>query len=147
VTVMNERGAPTPVAWTKLRAPQSRMGAADAGLMQAVVAASPRHATYATAVDRESAYEILTVKLEEGARKAAEEAAAKEEAKAEKAERAEEAAAAREAKKSAPKKTSPRAPKEDEGIVEQVMGSAVVKDFMRTAAREIARGMFKSGRR
>ena len=29
VTVMNERGAPTPVAWTRLRAPESLMGAAD----------------------------------------------------------------------------------------------------------------------
>ena len=30
VTVMNERGAPTPVAWTRLRAPESLMGMADA---------------------------------------------------------------------------------------------------------------------
>ena len=30
VTVMNERGAPTPVAWTRLRAPESLMGATDA---------------------------------------------------------------------------------------------------------------------
>src|SRR4029079_14954875 len=29
VTVMNERGAPTPVAWTRLRAPESLMGTAD----------------------------------------------------------------------------------------------------------------------
>lgn len=147
VTVMNERGAPTPVAWTKLRAPQSRMGAADPGLMQASVTASPRHATYATEVDRESAYEILTAKLEEGARKAADEAAAKEAAKVEKAERAQEAAEERAAKKTAAKKTSRSRTKQDEGIVDQVVGSAVFKDFMRTAAREIARGMFKSGRR
>ena len=30
VTVMNERGAPTPVAWTRLRAPESLMGPAEA---------------------------------------------------------------------------------------------------------------------
>ena len=35
----------------------------------------------------------------------------------------------------------------DDGIVDQVVGSPVFKDFMRTAAREIARGMFKTGRR
>ncbi len=29
VTVMNERGAPTPVAWTRLRAPESLMGPSD----------------------------------------------------------------------------------------------------------------------
>ncbi len=40
VTVMNERGAPTPVAWTKLRAPQSRMGPADAAVMTSPVEAS-----------------------------------------------------------------------------------------------------------
>ena len=39
VTVMNERGAPTPVAWTRLRAPESLMGPADAAAM---TAASPR---------------------------------------------------------------------------------------------------------
>ena len=40
VTVMDERGAPTPVAWTRLRAPQSRMGPADQSAMAANVAAS-----------------------------------------------------------------------------------------------------------
>ena len=40
VTVMNERGAPTPVAWTRLRAPESRMGPADPAAMTASVAAS-----------------------------------------------------------------------------------------------------------
>ncbi|MGZ5399989.1 MAG: helicase HerA-like domain-containing protein, partial [Nocardioides sp.] len=54
VTVMNERGAPTPVAWTRLRAPMSRMGPADADAMAAAVAASPRYATYAEAIDRDS---------------------------------------------------------------------------------------------
>ena len=33
VTVMNERGAPTPVAWTRLRAPESLMGPADPAAM------------------------------------------------------------------------------------------------------------------
>jgi hypothetical protein len=32
-------------------------------------------------------------------------------------------------------------------MVETVVRSPAFKDFMRTAAREIARGMFKSGRR
>ena len=42
VTVMNERGAPTPVAWTRLRAPESLMGPADPAAMEAAVKASPR---------------------------------------------------------------------------------------------------------
>jgi DNA helicase HerA-like ATPase len=74
VTVMNERGAPTPVAWTRLRAPESLMGPADPAAMQATVTGSPRHAKYAEAIDRESARELLAQKLEEGARKAAEDA-------------------------------------------------------------------------
>ena len=84
VTVMNERGAPTPVAWTRLRAPESLMAPTDAAAMQATVAASPRYAKYATAIDRESAREMLAAKLEAGAQQAAaDEAAAKErEAKA-----------------------------------------------------------------
>src|SRR4051794_30529224 len=82
VTVMNERGAPTPVAWTRLRAPQSRMAPTDAAAMQATVAASPRSAKYATVVDRESAREILAKKLEAGAQQAAADPAAQEKATA-----------------------------------------------------------------
>ena len=47
VTVMNERGAPTPVAWTRLRAPESLMDAAETADMEAVVTASPLSAKYA----------------------------------------------------------------------------------------------------
>ena len=56
---MNERGAPTPVAWTRLRAPQSRMAPADAAVLTAAVESSPLTAKYAEEVDRESAYERL----------------------------------------------------------------------------------------
>src|SRR3546814_5469551 len=58
ITVMDERGAPTPVAWTRLRAPESLMAMATAAAMEASVQASPLHAKYAEAVDRESAHEI-----------------------------------------------------------------------------------------
>src|SRR5690349_10616094 len=81
VTVMNERGAPTPVAWTRLRAPESRMGPADATAMDAAVKASPSYARYADEVDRESASEQLAARMQAGAEKAAQEAAAKEAAK------------------------------------------------------------------
>ncbi len=134
VTVMNERGAPTPVAWTRLRAPESLMGPADPAAMQATVSSSPRHAKYAEAIDRESAREKLAERLEEGARKADAEAAAKETSQGS-AERAE------------PKAPRKAEPKDDGGLVHDVVQSAAFKDFMRTAAREIARGMFKSGRR
>ena len=66
ITVMDERGAPTPVAWTRLRAPESLMAPTAAEAMQATVAASPRAAKYAAVVDRESAREMLAKKLEDG---------------------------------------------------------------------------------
>jgi DNA helicase HerA-like ATPase len=59
VTVLSEKGAPTPVAWTRLRAPQSAMEPADPAVLAGLVAASPLQARYATAVDRESAHELL----------------------------------------------------------------------------------------
>jgi uncharacterized protein len=134
VTVMNERGAPTPVAWTRLRAPESLMGAADPAAMDAAVKASPRYPTYSEVVDRESAREKLAGKLAEGARKAEEDAKLKEQAREVKVEKA--------------KKTQKSgSEKDDGGIVSDVVNSSVFKDFMRTAAREVARGMFKGGRR
>jgi uncharacterized protein len=124
VTVMNERGAPTPVAWTRLRAPESLMAPADAAVMDAAVKGSPRFTKYAQVVDRESAREMLAARLEAGAAKAEAE------------------------KPSAPAPApAPAKKKDDGGIVQDVVKSAAFKDFMRTAAREVVRGMFKSGRR
>jgi hypothetical protein len=131
---MDERGAPTPVAWTRLRAPESLMGPSDPAAMQASVAASPRHAKYAVAVDRESARELLAAKLEAGAEKAAADRAAKEQAKA---------GAGHAKAKPRPRRST----KPEEGVVTQVVRSSAFKQFMRTAAAEIARGMFGTGRR
>jgi uncharacterized protein len=143
VTVMNERGAPTPVAWTRLRAPESLMGPADPAAMDAVVKASPRYDKYAAGVDRESAREKLAARLEEGAAKQAAEARAEAEAK-----EAKERMKAGQAKppRSRSSRTGSGTP-QDEGLVHDVVTSPVFKDFMRTAAREIARGMFRTGRR
>ncbi len=131
ITVMNERGAPTPVAWTRLRAPESLMAPTDLAAMEATVVASPRHAKYATAVDRESAREMLAAKLEQGAEKAA----------------AEKAAEAKAKEKPATKSGSSRSSKKEEGVVTQVVKSSAFRQFMRTAAAEIARGLFGTGRR
>ncbi|MBD9736089.1 DUF853 family protein, partial [Streptomyces sp. H28] len=59
VTVLGEKGAPTPVAATRLRAPESRMGPVEEAELERRVRASALHARYAQAVDRESAYERL----------------------------------------------------------------------------------------
>ncbi len=62
ITVMNEKGAPTPVALTRLRAPESVMGPSTDELIQNTVAGSALLAKYGTAVDNISAYEKLTGK-------------------------------------------------------------------------------------
>ena len=63
VTVLSERGSPTPVAWTMLRAPRSLMAPVDPAVLTAAVAASPLWAKYGEPVDRESAYERLAARL------------------------------------------------------------------------------------
>jgi len=63
VTVLAESGAPTPVAWTRLRAPRSLMAQLDPAAQAQAVAGSPLSARYGQPLDRESAYERLTAKL------------------------------------------------------------------------------------
>ena len=141
VTVMDERGAPTPVAWTRLRAPQSLMAPADAAAMEAAVTGSSLHAKYAEPVDRESAREILAGKLEAGAEKAR----AEQEAPARAPADSPEERLRREAERAT--RPRPRAARRDKTVVEEVIGSTAFKQVVRTAAREIVRGMFRTGRR
>jgi DNA helicase HerA-like ATPase len=121
VTVLSEKGAPTPVAVTRLRAPQSLMGPVDAGALDQAVKGSPLHGRYAQAVDRESAYEKLT------AREAAPPAAP------------------------APSKGRPKQDRHEESMVEQVVGSGLFKSLARSVGtqigREITRSLFGTARR
>ena len=59
VTVMSEKGAPTPVAWTRLRAPQGSCRRRRPTTIDAAVKASPLLAKYGTAVNPESATETM----------------------------------------------------------------------------------------
>src|SRR3954451_2089736 len=131
VTVMDERGAPTPVAWTRLPAPESLMGPADAAAMEAAVKASPGWATYSQTADRESASEQLAARRQAGAERAAAEEAAKEAAKGGTA-------------KPAPK---PKAAKPQDSTFEKVVKSSTFQYAVKYAAREAVRGMFRVGRR
>jgi hypothetical protein len=65
VTVLSERGAPTPVAWTRLRSPRSLMAAIGDAAVGAAAKASPLQAQYGETIDRESAYEKLNAKAAE----------------------------------------------------------------------------------
>jgi DNA helicase HerA-like ATPase len=59
VTVLSERGAPTPVAWTRLRSPRSLMAAIGNDAIEAAAKASPLQQKYGKTVDSPSAYEKL----------------------------------------------------------------------------------------
>ncbi|MFI6584838.1 helicase HerA-like domain-containing protein [Embleya sp. NPDC050493] len=122
VTVLGESGAPTPVAWTRLRAPTSLMAPIPTEAMQAAVAGSPQFAKYGAAVDRESAYEKLT------------------------------AAQAPPAEPDAARGPAPeRAHEPEPGVVDRMMGNSAVKSVLRSMGtqigREITRSLFGTARR
>ncbi|MFN7127625.1 MAG: helicase HerA-like domain-containing protein [Brevundimonas sp.] len=62
VSVLDEKGAPTVVARTKIRPPASRLGPATEAERAAVVAASPVRGLYDQVLNRESAEEILAAR-------------------------------------------------------------------------------------
>ena len=130
VTILSDNGAPTPVAWTRMRPPSSLMAQIDQAQQQAMVAASPLQKEYGTPVDRESAYEKLLAKHSPPA---------------------EEAPAPAQAP--APKKESHSAEVAAGvgGAVAGVLGSSVFKSFMRSAAsaagREISRSIFGTSKK
>ncbi|WP_075340651.1 helicase HerA-like domain-containing protein [Tenacibaculum agarivorans] len=64
VTVLNEKGIPTPLARTMLRAPMSRMDVLTEREIQEVIGNSKLVRKYNETVDRESAYELLGEKIE-----------------------------------------------------------------------------------
>ncbi len=83
ITMLNEKGIPTPLVHTMLCAPRSRMDILAEGEIENIISKSKLAVKYNTVVDSESAYEILTAKLEEAAEKSAGEAEAKAEEKKE----------------------------------------------------------------
>jgi hypothetical protein len=74
VTVLSPRGVPTPLAATRLLAPDSLMAPLDEVQFRGRIATSPYQAKYGATVDRDSAYERITARLA-AARAAASEAA------------------------------------------------------------------------
>jgi DNA helicase HerA-like ATPase len=129
VTVLSERGAPTPVAWTRLRAPLSRMAPSDPQVLMAAVTGSALAGKYAEQVDRDSAYERLTARLQK-------------------------AAPEPEPRRTTPTRTRtrpPRARRPEKSTAEKVLESTAFKQAARSAAavvgREIARSIFGTARR
>lgn len=64
ITVLNEKGIPTPLAATMLRAPMSRMDILTDDEIETINSNSKLVKKYAEELDRESAYELLNKKIE-----------------------------------------------------------------------------------
>ncbi|ODT22389.1 helicase HerA-like domain-containing protein [Microbacterium sp. SCN 69-37] len=159
VTVMNEKGAPTPVAWTRLRAPQGLMSPTPDPDIERAVHASPLLARYGTPIDRESAREILTAKMNAAAEAdaAAEQAkvqeqAAKEQEKQRAAQAKADAAAERERQKEYDRilrstggstRTTRTSRASQKSPIEQVLNSKSTQ----TILNSVIRGLFGTGRR
>lgn len=136
VTVMSEDGAPTPVAVTAVRAPESSMEPAPVEFIEKTTAASELNKQYGQVVDRESAYEILAKRAEDEATRAAADQEADEEG-----------AAAPADGPAGKEKVASRSQKKEEGFFE----NPAVKSFLRSAGtvlgREITRSLFGTRRR
>src|SRR6186997_1214256 len=68
VTLLNEKGIPTPLAATMMLAPRSRMDVLTDSEIDSIVSKSKLTAKYNKVIDSESAYEILNEKLKEAAK-------------------------------------------------------------------------------
>ena len=111
ITALNEKGIPTPLAATHLRAPMSRIGVLTSEEIQQIVSASTIAAKYNEIIDRESAFEILNSKL-----KATEE---------------------QEEIKQVTKKST----KEEKSTIEKLSENTMVRQVGRTVMKEVARGL------
>ncbi|MEV2265655.1 helicase HerA-like domain-containing protein [Nonomuraea africana] len=124
VTVLSDKGVPTPVAWTRLQAPRSLMAPSDPSVVAGIVAASPLRSRYGQEIDRQSAYELLAARV----------------------------APPPAAPEPAPREPVPPAPApEQPSVLESVLGSSIFKSFARSAAsslgREISRSIFGTAKR
>jgi uncharacterized protein len=118
ITALNEKGIPTPLAATHLRAPMSRMGVLSIEEIDRVINASMLVLKYNETLDRESAYEILEAKIKNA--KASEE---------------EEEIEVR------PKENQRRQEKEEPGMLERMTKNTMVRQVGNTVVRELARGI------
>lgn len=119
VTMLNEKGIPTPLVHTMLRPPQSRMDVLTDAEITSLVTASKLVPKYSVAVDTKSAYEILAEKLKMAQQRSEEIKAMEQQAKT----------AAQEGKRSASKKE------------ESWLDNPIVRSAGRTAATMLTRSL------
>lgn len=111
VTALNEKGIPTPLAATHLRAPMSRIGVLAPDEIQTIVSSSSIAAKYNEVIDRESAFELLSKKIKEVEAEEPEE------------------------------KTKTKSQKEEKSTLEKLSENTMVRQVGRTVMKEVARGL------
>lgn len=84
VTMLNEKGVPTPLVHCMMKPPQSRMDILTDAEIDTIVSHSKIAGKYNEVIDNKSAYEILTDKLNDAAKKSEEQKQQDEETKEEK---------------------------------------------------------------
>jgi DNA helicase HerA-like ATPase len=121
VTVLNEDGIPTPLVHTMLRAPISRMDVLTTREINEILRSSELIQHYNQAVDRESAHEILSERIER----------AKEDEHREKMRE----------QQTRGRKSSSRSRRSEKSTFEKIMSNTTTRQIGRTIARELTRGL------
>ncbi|ORB83275.1 ATPase [Mycobacterium kansasii] len=136
VTVLSEKGAPTPVAWTRMRVPRSLMGAIGTEAVAAAAQASPLQAAYGQTVDRVSAHEMLSAKY----------GSAQEPTQPAQPPRGQYDPLPWPDDIEVPPMPAPAEPRRP-GVWEEILKNPTVKSAINTGVREITRSIFGTGRR
>jgi uncharacterized protein len=114
LTALNEKGIPTPLVHTYLRAPQSRMDVLTPAEINEITKRSKIISKYNEVIDRESAYEILGAKIED---------------------------AQAEEHKEAMTKSKGGSSRAEKSTFEKVISNTTTRQIGRTVAKELARGL------
>lgn len=135
VSMLDPEGIPSIVQRAYVMPPRSYLGVCDDAKRQQLIKDCPLYSKYAEAVDRESAYELLTQKAEEAHAEAeaaakaeaeAKEAALREKEEAKQAKEAERAAKAAERERIAAERAAQRSSgRQTKGVLDKVFDSAV----------------------
>jgi len=120
VTALNEKGIPTPLAATLMRAPKTRMDVLTQKEISQLVKSSDLVRIYNEEIDRESAYEILGGKIEKASEKENQKQLEKDKKKADKVVKKE---------------------KEEPSMFESLSKNTMVRQLGRTIMRELTRGL------
>ncbi|MFN3145358.1 MAG: helicase HerA-like domain-containing protein [Paracoccaceae bacterium] len=141
-SMLENKGIPGMVERTLVRPPSSRLGPISDDTRRRVMAASPIAGKYDTAIDRDSAHEMLRARAEAAAREA--EAAERAEAIANQPEPREFTAARRYGGTSSPTSRRIGTKRDKVDTVGEALGEALIKELKGTTGRRIVRGVLGS---